>query len=370
METPQKKTVGIVFNHVGDDIYETMRDVDPATLSFTPEYQIDVATVQEEYQAIATALESEGYEAKLINLEDDLEVLFDKLRKDPPGVVFNLVEHLHDNPGLESAVAGVFEILRIPYTGAPPFALQLCQRKGMTKQILKENGVRTPRFMLLHEAKAPRRHGLRYPLIVKPAREDASSGVDVNSVVADLDGLLAQLHRVFEEYEPPILVEEFIDGRELHVAVLGNSPGEVLPILEYDFTGLPSEHPKVLSYDVKWDPLKEAYHRVHTVCPAEMPKTVERRVKQAALRAYELTNCRDYARVDIRLSTDNKAYVLEVNPNPDLTEGVSFMESAEVRGLTFPATLRRIVEYALHRGADMKPHISHTPNDDRKPDNG
>ncbi len=358
METRRKK-VGIVYNHVGEDIYEKIRHVDPSSLPFTPEYKIDVATVQEEYQALATALGSEGFEARLINLGDSLEVLFDKLRKDPPDVVFNLVEHLRENSHLESAVAGVFEILSIPYTGAPPFALQLCQRKGMTKQLLREHGIRTPRFRLLHEEKALRRHGLRYPLIVKPAREDASSGVDARSVVGDLDSLLAQLHRVFEEFAPPILIEEFIDGRELHVGVLGNSPAEVLPILEYDFGELPPDHPRLLSYDVKWDPLKEAYHRVHTVCPADLPKTVERRVKQAALHAYELTNCRDYARVDIRLSTDNKPYVLEVNPNPDLTEGVSFMESAENRGLTFSQTLRMIVEFALRRGAVREKPVSY-----------
>jgi D-alanine-D-alanine ligase len=123
----------------------------------------------------------------------------------------------------------------------------------------------------------------------------------------------------------------------------------VLPIVEYDFSELPSDHPSIISYKAKWDPLHEEYHRIHTICPAKLPKKIEKKVKQKALEAYTLTNCRDYARIDLRLAVDNTIYVLEVNPNPDLTEGVSFMECAEKAGLSFSQTLRHIVEFALAR---------------------
>jgi D-alanine-D-alanine ligase len=266
-----------------------------------------------------------------------------------PDVIFNLTEHFRDDAGLESAVAALLELYQIPYTGASSFCLALCRRKGLTKQVLLQNGLATPHFLLLAQPKIRRRHGLRYPLMVKPARQDASSGVEPGSVVQDYEQLVRQLDRVFEEFRGPILVEEFIEGKELHVSVLGNSPPEALPIIEFDFSKLEEEHPSVITYDVKWNPLAPAYHKVHTFCPARIERRVEQLAKAKALAAYSITSCRDYARIDMRLGDDGIPYVLEVNPNPDLTEGVSFMESAEKAGFGFSATLRRIVEFALQR---------------------
>ncbi len=344
-----RTTVAVVFNQVGEDEYEKLKDVDPATLDFKPEYNIHVTTAYEEYEALAKGLESEGFRVRTYNIEENLKRLQKLLSRNPPDVVFNLVEHFKDDAHLESSVAGLYDLYGVPYTGAPPFALDLCVRKGMTKQVLLANGVPTPKFRLVKEPHLPRRHGLRYPLIVKPAREDASSGVEKGSVVEDYDQLNERLQRVFAEYAPPILVEEFVEGMELHVAVLGNSAPMVLPMIEFDFSELPDDHPKIISYDVKWNPLVEAYHRVHSVCPARISKRVQRKVEEVSIRAYQITGCRDYARLDIRLDKHNRPHVLEVNPNPDLTEGVSYMESAENAGLGFGKTLRMIVEFALAR---------------------
>ncbi len=345
----KRKRVALVYNHVGEDEYERLRTIDPSTLDFTPEYPIHVATVSEEYQAISRALHNEGFRAREVNLKDDLAKLHGLVSRNRPDAIFNLTEHFRDDAGLESAVAALLELYRIPYTGASAFGLALCRRKGLTKQLLLQNGITTPRYLLLTRPKITRRHGLRYPLIVKPARQDASSGVEPGSVVNDFEQLVRQLDRVFEQFRAPILVEEFIEGKELHVSVLGNTPPEALPIIEFDFSKLAGEHPSVITYDVKWNPLAPAYHRVHTFCPARIDRRVERLAKARALAAYTITSCRDYARIDMRLSDDGIPHVLEVNPNPDLTEGVSFMESAEKAGLSFSATLHRIVEFALQR---------------------
>lgn len=350
MTKKRKPSVAILFNHVGEDEYEKLKSVDPKTLDFKPEYDIHVATVMEEYDAIAAALKKEGFAAHLVNIADDLSRLVMLLRSHAPDVVFNLIEHFQDDSHKEAMVAGLYDLYGVPYTGAPPFSLALCQRKGHTKQILLANGVRTPRFHLLFKPKLRGRHGLHYPLIVKPAREDASTGIDKTSVVYDQSQLLERIDFAFQNFSHPLLVEEFIEGRELHVAVLGNDPPRVLPILEYDFSMLPPEYPRIISYTAKWEPLKEEFHRVHTICPARLPKRVEAKVREQALEAYRLTNCRDYARIDMRLSKENHVYVLEVNPNPDLTEGVSFMESAEKAGLSFSKTLKMIVEMAMSRG--------------------
>lgn len=345
----KKPYIAILYNQVGEDEYEQLKSVDPAMLDFKPEYAIDVATVVDEYNAIEKALRDEKFRAVAINIEDRLSKLESVLKRERPDAVFNLIEHFDDDPKKEFLVAGLYELYGIPYTGARPFTLALCQRKGDTKQLLLAHGVPTPRFRLLSGPHIPRRHGLHYPLIVKPAREDASVGVDKQAVVYDLEQLLNRIEEVFKEFGPPILVEEFIEGRELHVSILGNDPPEALPILEYDFSELPPEHPPIISYEAKWDPLKEEYHRIHSVCPAKLSKTIQRRVIERSLQAYKITNCRDYARIDLRLSKDNKVYVLEVNPNPDLTEGVSFMECAEKAGMSFSKTLRKIVEFALRR---------------------
>jgi D-alanine-D-alanine ligase len=167
-----------------------------------------------------------------------------------------------------------------------------------------------------------------------------------------------RVKELFEEFEPPILVEEFIAGKELHVSILGNSPPQVLPVIEFDFSALPDNHPAIITYNVKWNPLDQAYHQVHSICPARLPAGIEHAVKEQALRAYQATSCRDYARVDMRLADSGTPYVLEVNPNPDLTESVSFMQSAEKSGLTFAQTLARIAEFALARGKGLRTMVS------------
>ena len=351
-KTPREKKgrVVVLYNFVGEDEYEKLKTFDPSTLDFTPQYPIRVSTVKEDYNAIVKALRKEGYAARALNVEERLDVLERLLQRNPPDAIFNLVEFFHDTPALEPHVAGMYDLYKVPYTGAPPFALTLCNRKGLAKQVLLANGVPTPKFRILRQPKIPKRHGLRYPVIVKPAREDGSAGVDKESVVRDYESLKERLKKTFAEFRPPIIVEEFVEGKELHVSVIGNDPPVVLPIIEFDFSEFPTDHPTIISYDAKWNPLNENYHLLHTICPAKLPKRIRRKVEEISLRAYQVTGCRDYARLDIRLSSRNHVYVLEVNPNPDLTEGVSFMESAEKAGISFSQALGQIVEYARARG--------------------
>ncbi|MFA6541264.1 MAG: ATP-grasp domain-containing protein [Bacteroidota bacterium] len=345
----EKPSVLVLYNHVGEDEYEKIKGIDPKTLDFEPEYDIHVATADEEYKAIANALQKEGHRVFLVNLNENIKRLQSVLQKDPPDVVFNLVEFFHDSPMLEPAVAGLFDLYDIAYTGCSPFTLNLCVRKGLAKQMLIANGIPTPKFLLLHECKLPKRHGLKYPLIVKPAREDASSGVDKDSVVHAYDALIARLEKLFKEFAPPMLIEEYIEGRELHVSILGNDPPKVLPVIEFDFSELPKDFPNIITYNAKWNPLAEEFHRIHAFCPAKLTKQQLKMIEQVSVKAYETLECRDYARLDLRLSKRNRAYVLEVNPNPDLTEGVSFMESAEKAGMTFSEVLSSLVEFAYHR---------------------
>lgn len=347
----QKKSVLVLYNQIGEDEYEKLRSIDPSSLSFTPTYNIHVATALEEYESIVKALRFEGFQARGLNLRDDLKTLHRIVTRNRPDVVFNLVEIFFDDAALESAVPALLDLYRVPYTGATAFNLGLCRRKDLTKQILMQNGIATPNFRILDTFSIEQGHGLRYPVIVKPARHDGSYGVQISSVANDYTELVQRLKAAYDSFSHPLLVEEFLEGKELHVSVLGNNPGEVLPVLEFDFSELPENHPPLITYDVKWNPLAQAYHQVHSLCPAELGKRAEKTVRETALRTYTVASCRDYARIDMRLDKEGVPHVLEVNPNPDLTESVSFMESAEKAGLPFSRTLRRIVEYALNRAS-------------------
>jgi len=257
----EKKSVLVLYNQIEEqDAYTALRGFDPESLNFTPNYNIHVATEREEYEAIVKALNEQGFEASCVNLDDDHEMLEELIVEDPPDVVFNLVELFNSDPNHEGCVAGFFDLFLVPYTGAPPFCLFICSRKTFTKNVLLQNGVATPRFRHLEIPKIEPSHGLHYPLIVKPAREDGSTGVEVESVVYDYSQLLKRIDRIYAEFQAPVLVEEFMEGKELHVSILGNNPPQVLPVEEYDFSDLDAGHPPLITYGIKWNPLSTAFH--------------------------------------------------------------------------------------------------------------
>lgn len=342
-------SIAVLYNQIGEEEYEDMIKKAKRETDLHVDIRSQISTVGEQIRALVRGLTDAGFRAYAVNVNDRFDELYRALTGNSPDAVFNLIEFFNDDPRQEYMVAALYELLRIPYTGASPFTLALCQRKASTKHILLANGIRTPKFRVMEDGKLPRRHGLRYPLIVKPAREDASAGINNASVVESFDQMQERVHFVWKGFHQPALVEEYIDGRELHVPILGNYPPKTLPITEVDFSQLGDHLHNILSFEAKWDPHHEAFQQVQTRCPAELPSRVERKVKEVALATYSALGCRDYARVDIRLTKRNQPYVLEVNPNPDLSEGDAFMQSAQKAGLTPPDILRKIVELALRR---------------------
>jgi D-alanine-D-alanine ligase len=337
----------ILYNEPSPD--DQPSQVDEKDLDFEPYFDLTVPTPEEDIRSMAEELQKQGFDTHPINLKDRFTLLHRILTREKPDVIFNLVEVFNDSPWDEFKVAGMYELLKIPFTGAPALTLGICQRKMLTKQILLANGIPTPRFKKFSKNSIPQRHGLRYPLIVKPAREDASTGIENESVVFNREELLVRVEHVIEEYHQSALVEEFIDGRELNVAVLGDRDPIPLPISEIDFSELPDHLHKIVSFQSKWEPSHEAYHKAFPVCPADLPKSTTRRAQNMALNAFKIMGCRDYARIDIRLGKDKKLYVLEVNPNPDLAPEVGFMRSAQEYGLCFGEALAEIVKFAIAR---------------------
>jgi D-alanine-D-alanine ligase len=347
--------VALLYNEISKSQDSRDPDFQAIPLNFKPCFDLEELDTEEEVSHMMNALHGEGFDTFKQNIRGRFENLIDALRNRRPDVVFNLVESFSDSPLQEMMAAGIFEIFGIPYTGATPLTLGVCQRKGFTKQVLLANGILTPRFKLITDQKSLFRHRLRYPLIVKPGREDGSTGIENDSVVFNLKKLKQQVEHVLDEFHPPVIVEEFIEGRELNISILGSEELVVLPISEIDFSEMPESFNNILTYHAKWEPRSEVYHKTIPVCPAHLTKRVEKHVKEVALKAYKIMGCRDYARIDVRLDRRNNPFVLEVNPNPYLSEGVGFMRSAEAYGLSFSQTIRMIVEFALRRSKNETP---------------
>jgi D-alanine-D-alanine ligase len=295
---------------------------------------------------VKKALEGE-HEAIPVRISKDILA---KLNVELFDFVFNLCEGVGGNVRGESWVPAILDIIGIPYTGSDSLTLGLCLDKVKTKQLLFANSIPTPSYQIFRDLLQTLNPELSFPLIVKPANEDASVGITIDSVVENKSSLFKMVEFVLKNYRQPALVEEYIDGRELNVAILGNGKSlEVLPISEIRFD-FDKKIPKILSYDAKWIPESEMFKKTVGVCPPaeKLPEDVEARIKKLAVAAYNLTQCRDYARVDFRLNGD-LPYVLEVNPNPGINKDSGFVRSALASGLSYDELIRKILSSAMKR---------------------
>jgi D-alanine-D-alanine ligase len=349
-----KIKVAIVYNEPEPEMYRKSSEVEIPEPEFKAYFEVSKMTPMEEFDCIAEKLNNVGFQAYTINIKDDLGLMLKNLTGQKPDVIFNFVEIFKDNPRFEMNIVGLYELMGIPYTGAPAMALANCQNKILAKRLLSSSGIRIPPFFIVYTRMSRYTHKLKYPLFVKPAFEDASVGIENESIVTNSKELRSRIEHVLKFFSQPVLVEEFIEGRELNVSVMGDKRLRVLPISEIDFSTMPDHLHNIVSYQAKWDPHHESYHKTIPVCPAPLPKNIEKRAKEIAFKAFKVMGCRDYARVDIRLSKDNKLYVLEVNPNPDITEGAGFMRSAGHAGMSYAQALKRIVKYALSRSTGSK----------------
>ncbi|MBI3961784.1 MAG: ATP-grasp domain-containing protein [Deinococcus sp.] len=298
-------------------------------------------------RGVAETLAHLGYRTQVLSIDDDTAGAVRRLKRLAPDLVFNLCEAIMGDTSLEGAFCGLLELLRLPYTGAPPLALALCRDKPLTKLALAGAGIPTPRFTVVR----PGEHfsgSLTYPLIVKLAREHGSASICADSVGYDATAVNRRIAYIHQHYGQDGLVEEYIEGREIKVTLLGYQDPEVLPIEELDLSALPPGVPRVVGYEVNWLESSPLYGLDRAVCPADLPPDLAERIRDIARRAYTLIGCRDYGRVDIRLK-DNVPYVLEVNANPDIAPGTGITIAAQAAGLDYPALVGKVVELALGR---------------------
>lgn len=307
------------------------------------------AGVMDEVNAVRDALLELGYAVGIAGIQRSAPVFMDRVMRFRPNAIFNLVEGWQGDNQYEMHFACTYELLGIPYTGAPPLTLATTVNKGHTKTLLKQAKLPTPNGMICSEV--PARCSLRYPVIVKPAHEDASLGVDFDAVVSNLADLRRRVAWVLQTYHQPAIVEEYIDGRELNVSVVGDQIPVALPISEI-LLDIPDHLPKICTYNAKWVAGSEDYNwTMGAQCPARLDAELGRQIQNLAVSAFRAMGCRDYARIDFRLSPDNEPYILEVNPNPDISPEAGLARSARASGRSYTQLIGEVVSLALQRGA-------------------
>jgi D-alanine-D-alanine ligase len=327
--------VAIVYNEPIPGRYEAM-DEGKAVLG-----------VLEEVQAVHQALGELGYAAVRVSLSPPLEQAREKLEGLEADLVFNLFEGFDGRPETEALMAHILAELGLPYTGCPGSALALALDKARANALLEASGIATPRYQLLSPKTLSMFH-LSYPCIVKPCAEDASHGLSEESVVYEPASLGKQVARVSQLFGGQALVEEFVDGREFNVTVLGTSEFAVLPISEIAYS-LPPGMPRIITFSAKWEPQSIYFQCTKVVCPAEIGAELRKHIAETALSVFRLLGCRGYARVDMRLDNEERLKVIEANPNPDISPDSGAARQAQAAGMTYSQFIGRIALLALER---------------------
>lgn len=353
------KKVAIIYN---DDM-DMMQGKEHNLVSW--EGVIDTAN------AVEAALKAEGLSTILIPLRDRAEDFIKAVKMENADIIFNLCEGAMGKSVFEMNVAAMLELLGFKFTGSGSLTLGIALNKAMTKTILAHNGIPTPNFFVAYSSSSfdSKNQDARYkmqdankdlrletcnmelsfPLIVKPVQEDASIGIDEDAVVKNLADLKKRIDYVINNYRQPAIVEEYIDGREFNIAVIGNHRPKALPVSEIDFSNLSEKTPKICTYEAKWATDSPIYIKTPPVCPADISKKMQQGLFDIALKAYDLLGCRDYARIDMRMSEDGLPKVLEVNPNPDISPNAGFARSAAAEGFDYHKLIFEIAMTAYNR---------------------
>jgi D-alanine-D-alanine ligase len=302
---------------------------------------------------IEDALKEEGHEVRRLVVDDSVEPLVSSLTKNKPDIVFNIAESFAGRSALESNVAALLNLLGLRYTGSSPAGLIMAGDKTLTKKVLTFHGILTARFATVFRGAVDWAGDIKFPLILKPPQEDASLGITQKSIVNDVQELLQTMSSLQEEYRGPVLAEEFIEGREFYVGVLGNSDAAALPVMELDFSGYPEGMPKIASWEAKWgDDGNEKgaeFEGTKSVFPSGVSDELIAKMQAVAVDAFHALRLRDYARVDLRVTSKEEVYVIEVNPNCYLERNAEFATAALKSGIEYGPLINRIVELANAR---------------------
>lgn len=307
----------------------------------------EIARWKSEYDVVTT-LNNLGHEARPLGVKDDLGKVRREILDFKPQVAFNLLEEFHGVALYDQHVAGYLELMRQPYTGCNPRGLMLAHDKPLCKKILSYHRVSTPRFAVFPLGKTVRRPSrLGFPLLVKSAVEDASWGISQASVVGNDEKLAERVEFIHHQVQSDAIAEEYIEGRELYVGVIGNRRLQTFPVWEMFFSRMPHDRPRIATAKVKFDPRYQKKYGISTGAAKDLPPDLEQRIAALCKRVYRTLSMSGYARMDLRLDSDGKVHFLEANPNPNLEFGEDLAESAHAAGVSYEALLQRIINLGL-----------------------
>lgn len=296
------------------------------------------------------ALQANGYEVSILGLHNTVSPLFEEIQENRPDVIFNLVEVFDGKAHLEKNMAAFLEMLEIPYTGATSDNIFICNNKGLNKQILSFHKIKIPRFYTFyrnHRVWLPKK--LKLPAIVKPLCEEASRGISQASIADSEEAFLDRVKFIHQNMNMDAIAEEYIEGRELYVTVMGHKKLTVLPMREMKFGEL-SEDARIATYKAKWDDKYREKWGIKSVYAGKLANGVEEEVADICKRAYRALNIKSYLRFDIRVTSEGKVYIIEPNANPCIAKIDEVAQSAMKVGIGYDQLIKKIVMLAFQSG--------------------
>jgi len=298
---------------------------------------------------VMAALGKLGHTAEHLAIYDDVDLMRQKLETFAPDILFNLVEQFKNNPGFDQNIVSFFELQGLPFTGCGATGLALCKHKGISKKILHYHGIHVPNFVVIPRGqRIGRPKQLEFPILVKPVKEEASYGISQASFVETDEQFRERVAFVHEKGNADAIAEQYIDGRELYVSLLGNVRLTVFPIREMIFGDAHPKEPKIATYSAKWDDEYRKRKGLRNEFAEGLDPALVGEIEETCKRIYRLLTIDGYARIDLRLTPANEVYFIEANPNPHLAADEDFALSAEKAGLLYPQLIERIVRQGMN----------------------
>jgi D-alanine-D-alanine ligase len=317
----------------------------PADQDFTEELKTDDWAAEAQ---VIEALHTLGHEVRTIGVYDEPGLIIDEVKANPPDVVFNMTEHFNAVSAYDRNVAGLLEMMGVPYTGSSPTGLTLCKNKGMAKELLAYHKIRVPNFAVYSPGAAIKRPSrLKFPLFIKPAAEEASYGISQDSFVEDEQAFEERIRFIHERMNQAALAEEYIEGREIYVSLLGNDRLRVFPFREVIFTEVPEGQPRFSTFKAKWDDAYRKRWGIQNVFAEPFTDGAGQRIMKICKAVYRALRIRGYGRIDLRVTPEEEIVILEANPNPNIEREDEFAQSALKAGLSYPQLIQRILNLAL-----------------------
>jgi D-alanine-D-alanine ligase len=300
--------------------------------------------------SVVKTLEKLGHEVRTLGIYDDISLLHKEIEENKPDVVFNLTEVFLGKAFLDKNIPSFLELMEIPYTGCGPVGMMVCNNKALTKTVLTYHRIKVPNFRIFRKGKRvwhPKR--LKFPLLIKPLREEASTGISQASFVESSKDLEDRVHFIHDRFDMDALVEEYIEGREIYASILGDGKLRSFPLREMKFSQVPDDGPKLATYKAKWDKKYRQKWGIKNEFPGRLPDGITEKILTICKRAYRALMLDGYARFDLRLTPEGEVFIIEANANPALAPDEDFAISASKAEIGYDKLIQKILNLAFHR---------------------